>query len=102
MELCNEKSVYLHKTKRYIIDKTDIPNCHVVVIIRWLDLQLPMQSVPITTNVVIRISLMRGVLDAALCDTICKWLAAGRWFSPGAPVSTTKKADRHDIAELLL
>ena len=25
--------------------------------------------------------------------------AAGRWFSPGTPVSSTNKTDRHDIAE---
>jgi hypothetical protein len=29
-------------------------------------------------------------------------LAAGRWFSPGTPVSSTNKTDRHDIAEILL
>jgi hypothetical protein len=29
--------------------------------------------------------------------------AAGRWFStPGIPVFSTNKADRHDIAEILL
>ena len=26
----------------------------------------------------------------------------GRWFSPGTPVSSTNKTDRHDIAEPLL
>jgi hypothetical protein len=25
-----------------------------------------------------------------------------RWFSPGPPVSSTNKTDRHDIAEILL
>jgi hypothetical protein len=29
-------------------------------------------------------------------------LAAGRWFSPGTPVSSTNKTDRHDISEILL
>jgi hypothetical protein len=29
-------------------------------------------------------------------------LAHGRWFSPGTPASSTTKADRHDIAEILL
>ena len=28
--------------------------------------------------------------------------AAGRWFSLGAPVSSTNKTDRHDITEILL
>jgi hypothetical protein len=27
---------------------------------------------------------------------------AGRWFSPGAPVSSTNKTDRHDVTEILL
>ena len=27
---------------------------------------------------------------------------AGRWFSPGPPVSTTNKTDRHDITGILL
>ena len=26
----------------------------------------------------------------------------GRWFSQGAPVSSTNKTDRHDISEILL
>ena len=26
----------------------------------------------------------------------------GQWFSPGIPVSSTKKTDRHDITEILL
>jgi hypothetical protein len=26
----------------------------------------------------------------------------GQWFSPGSPVSSTNKTDRHDITEILL
>ena len=37
-----------------------------------------------------------------LCDQVCEWLATSRWFSPGPPVSTTNKTDRHDITEILL
>ena len=37
-----------------------------------------------------------------LCDKVCQWIATGRWFSPGTPVSSTYKIDRHDIAEILL
>jgi hypothetical protein len=29
-------------------------------------------------------------------------LAHGRWFSSGTPASSTTKAGRHDIAEILL
>jgi len=46
-----------------------------------LDLQLPVQLVPHTTNVV---------------------SAAGLWFSPDAPISFTNKTDLHDITEILL
>ena len=31
-----------------------------------------------------------------------KWLAAGRWFTPGNAVTSTNKTDRHDIADILL
>jgi len=44
----------------------------------------------------------RGVLDATLCDKVCQWLATGQSFSPGTPVSTTNKTERHDITEILL
>ena len=37
-----------------------------------------------------------------LCDKVCQWLKTGRWFSPGAPISSTNKADQHDITEILL
>ena len=47
-------------------------------------------------------SSLRGVLDTSLCDKVCQWLATGRWFSPGTPVSFTNKTDRHDINEILL
>jgi hypothetical protein len=29
-------------------------------------------------------------------------LAKGRWFSPGLPVSSTNKTNRHDISEIFL
>jgi len=28
-----------------------------------------------------------------LCDKVCQWLATGRWFSPGPPVSSTNKTN---------
>ena len=36
-----------------------------------------------------------------VCDQVCQWLTAGRWFSPGTPVSSTNKIDPHDITEIL-
>ena len=29
-----------------------------------------------------------------LCDKVCQWLAAGRWFFQGTPVSSTNKTGR--------
>ena len=43
-----------------------------------------------------------GFLYTTLCDKVCQWLATGRWFSSGSPVSSTNKADRHDITDILL
>jgi len=40
--------------------------------------------------------------DTTLCDRVCQLFAAGRWFSPGPPVSSANKIDRHDIIEILL
>ena len=31
-----------------------------------------------------------------------QWLTTARWFSPGPPISSTNKTDRHDITEILL
>jgi hypothetical protein len=44
----------------------------------------------------------QGALDTSLCDKVCQWFAAGRWFSPYSPVSSTSKTDHHDITEILL
>ena len=41
----------------------------------------------------------RVVLDTTLCDKVCQLLAASWWFSPGTPVSSTNKTNRHDITE---
>ena len=40
--------------------------------------------------------------EFALCDKVCQSLVAGRWISPGTPVSSTNKTDLHDITEILL
>ena len=50
----------------------------------------------------VRNPLRRGVLDTISCDKVCQWLAEGRWFSPGTPLSSNNKTDRHDITEILL
>ena len=53
-------------------------------------------------NLWVWILLRWGVLDTTLCDKVCQWHAAGQWFSPGTPVFSTNKTDRHDITEILL
>jgi hypothetical protein len=63
-----------------------------------LDLQLPMQSVPITTDVVSS-NLDKGEVSNI---KVCQWLATARWLSPGHLVSSNNKTDRHDITEILL
>jgi hypothetical protein len=50
----------------------------------------------------VQIPLRQGVLDTTLCDKVCQSLSTGRCFSPGGPVSSTYKTDRHDITEILL
>jgi hypothetical protein len=47
-------------------------------------------------------NMIQGVLYIALSNKVCQCIAAGRWFSPGTPVSPTNKTDRHDITEILL
>jgi hypothetical protein len=73
------------------------------MVIWYLNEQLPVQSVPITTTVV-SLNPVHGKVysDTTLYDKVCQWLGTGQWFSPGTLVSSTNNADRHDIAEILL
>ena len=67
------------------------------------DLQLHVQSVPTTTNVVssnpvhVEVYSIQHYVIKFFSD-----VATGRWFSPNSPVSFTNKTDRHDITEILL
>jgi hypothetical protein len=73
----------------------------VVIVYSWIYNYLCNQYLsPLTLWV--RIPLRWGVLDTTLYDQVCQWLATGRWFSLGTPVSSDNKTDRHDIAEILL
>jgi len=47
----------------------------------------------------VRISIRAGC--TTLCDKVCQWLTTGWWFSQGPLVSSTNKADRHNISEIL-
>ena len=67
----------------------------------WIDNYLCNQYLSPLTFLV-WILLRRGVLNTMLCDNVCHWLAADRWFSPATPVSSTNKTDHHDIPEIFL
>jgi hypothetical protein len=56
-----------------------------------------MQSVPITTDVV-----HSTPAQGKEYNYVIKFDSDIRWFSPGTPVSSPNKTDRHDIAEILL
>ena len=74
----------------------------VVVVIEWqIYNYLSNQCLPLLT-LWVRTLLSPGVLDTALCDEVCRSLAAGRWISSGTPVSSINKTDRHDITDILL
>jgi hypothetical protein len=73
-----------------------------IVIVWLLDLQLPVQSVPITINIVSLNPVHGKVYSMQHVIKVCQWLATGRWFSSATPVSSTNKPDRHDITEILL
>ena len=72
--------------------------------IAWqFDLQLYVQSVPITTKVVSsdhahsEVHSIQHYVNKFVSD-----LRQVRWFSPCTPVSSNIKTDRHDVAEILL
>jgi hypothetical protein len=71
----------------------------VVIVIVWLlDLQLPIQSMPLWVWIPFR----WGVLDTTLCDKVSQGLVTDHLISPGTPVSSTKETCCHNITEILL
>ena len=70
----------------------------------YLDLQLPMQSVPITTDVV-GLTPAQGLCDKPMWYNVIKFISDLRQvgdFLFSTPVSSTNETDHHDIAEILL
>ena len=81
------------------VEKFKYQNCFIT---QYLHL-LPINKCTYDSNqCLLPLTLRWGVLDTTLCDKICQWLAAGQWFSPGTPVTSTNKTDSHDITEILL
>ena len=77
-----------------------------IEVLSWsssLDLQLPEQSVAITTK-----DESSNTADGAVYSIqyyVIKFVSAlvtGRWFSPGTPISSTNKTECHYITEILL
>jgi len=71
-----------------------------IVIVWQVDLQLYMQSVPITTNVVSLNPAHDEVYSIQQYEI--KLIRDLQLFFLGTPVSFTNKTDRHDITEILL
>ena len=69
----------------------------VVIVWNW-ELQLQLQSVPITT----KSHSCGAAVDTISCEKFVSGLRKSRWFSPGTSVSSSNKTGRHDIAEILL
>jgi hypothetical protein len=67
------------------------------MIVWWLDLQLPVQSMPITTKVGNSNTAHGEVYSIQLY--VIKFVSG---FLPGTQVSSTNKTDHHDITEILL
>jgi len=84
--LCRISSVNINYEK-----KTYIPYSGVVVVMIWwwLNLQLSVQSVPITTKVVSSNPAHGYVYPIQ----VCQLLAASQWISSGVPISCANKTD---------
>jgi hypothetical protein len=99
---CIDKSsiniLYIYNFISFIINQGGRRGCDRMVF--WFTATCSVQSLPISTNVVSwnpTHGEVYSVLDTNLCDKVCQHLAAGLWFSPGTPASSTSKADRHII-----
>ena len=76
----------------------------VVVIVWYMDLQLPMQSVPITTNVLNSNSAHDEVysIQHYVIKFVSDLRQVGGFLRVLSPVSSINKTDHHDITEILL
>ena len=91
-----KKQEYLEKVTELCSDKLD----HVMLYRAHLTYERDSNS---TTWVVIctDCSSSRISNNHTIATTVCPWLAFGRWYFPGTPVSSTNKTDCYDITEIL-
>ena len=87
-----------NKISKYFPWNIIIPLCHLFTCVNTISDNPAAASLPPFTYMPLR----RGVLDTTLCDKVCRWLAAGSWFSSGTLVSSSNKSDLHDITEIVL
>ena len=71
----------------------------VVISTDWIESCKPNYYMITTTTAVTVVHIVVSVTQFWICIKFRIW---NRWFSPGTPVSSTNKTDRHDIAELFL
>ena len=50
----------------------------------------------------LRVRISIRAMFTIVCDKLCQWRSTCLLFSPGPPVSSINKTDRHDITEILL
>ena len=102
---CIEPHDFPHASEQINHYTTEVDLVAVVVVIaQQLDLQLLVQSVPLTTNAMVSNPVHSQVYSTQHYVTmfVSDSVALCRQFSPGTLVSPINKTDCHDITEILL
>jgi hypothetical protein len=98
VDLLSHENWYPMKDGYWLNSTTCYRKRGAIVIVWQLDLQLPVQSVPITTKLWVQSS--SCALITALSDNVYQWLATVLWFSPGTQSSDSigsSKSNYHTI-----
>ena len=72
----------------------------VAMIVWWLDIQLAMQSVPITINILSLNPAHGGMYSIQHCDCLSVTCGRSKVFSDDC--TSTNKTDHHDVTVILL
>ena len=94
LDTCIAVSIAIHNS----------PGARVAQWVRSLDLTVHTSLSPIRRGFVLSFVNYKKEYTrlAAASDKVYQLLAQDEWFFPGTPASSTTKAGRHDIAEILL